>query len=95
MKLTKLSKFSHLRLRKYTKGSTNRCIHNMSPFWVDFGLEASSSHSPSKTVLTVIGARYRDMINNFFLRKLQNMHVNQKDTVTCHVAQKIIGLLLE
>ena len=59
-----------------------KCIHNVSLFGADFGLEESSDHSSSKKkntagqAITVNGARYRGMIILFFVPKLQEMDVD-------------------
>ena len=48
---------------------------------------------------TVNGARYRDMITQFFLPKLDDIDVNnmqfQQDDATCHIANERIQLLHE
>ncbi|EFN79524.1 hypothetical protein EAI_06736, partial [Harpegnathos saltator] len=47
--------------------------------------------------ITVNGARYRDMIIQFFVPKLQDMDVDdmwfQQDGATCHTARETIQLL--
>ncbi|EFN87925.1 hypothetical protein EAI_17175, partial [Harpegnathos saltator] len=50
--------------------------------------------------ITVNGARYRDMIIQFFVSKLQDMDVDdmcfqQDDGATCHTARETIQLLHE
>ncbi|CAK9813815.1 hypothetical protein ANTPLA_LOCUS7992 [Anthophora plagiata] len=79
----------------------NKCIHNVSPFRADFELEASSdtffSENAADQTITVNGARYRDMIIQFFVPKLQDMNVDdmwfQQDGATCHIARETIHLL--
>ncbi|EFN78794.1 hypothetical protein EAI_16705, partial [Harpegnathos saltator] len=49
--------------------------------------------------ITVNGARYCDMINQFFVSKLQDIDVDdmwfQQDGATCHTARETIQLLHE
>ncbi|EFN78033.1 hypothetical protein EAI_06421, partial [Harpegnathos saltator] len=68
------------------------------------GLKASSDHSSEENaagqaITAVNGARYRDMINQFFVPKLQDMDVDdmwfQQDGATCHTARETIQLLHE
>ena len=57
----------------------NKCIHNVSLFDADFGQKASSDHTffenEADQAATVNGARYRDMITQFFLPKLDDIDV--------------------
>ena len=58
----------HMRLSK------NKCIHDVSLFGADFGLEASLNEAvPS---VTVTGVPYRDMIKEFFLLELDDSDVD-------------------
>lgn len=49
------------------------------------------------TTVTVNGPRYRNMINNFVLPKLENIHIRdkwfQQDGATCQTAGKTMNLL--
>ena len=74
----------------------------MSLFGADFGQEASSDHTFLRMRLnqaaTVNSARYRDMITQFFLPKLDDDVANmwfQQDNATCYIANETIQLLHE
>ena len=57
--------------------SKNKCIHNVSLFGVDFWLEASLDlfENEAGQAVTVTGVRYRNMITQFFLPKLDDIDV--------------------
>ena len=74
----------------------------MSPFGVDFGLEAHVIgpyffENEAGEAVTITGARYLDMISQFFLSKLDDIDVTnmwfQQDGATSHTARETIQLL--
>ena len=90
-------------------GSKNPCVisekqtHKGSLFGADFGQEASSDHTFLRMRLVmqqaINGARYLDMITQFFLPKLDDIDVAnmwfQQGSATCHTANETIQLLHE
>ena len=78
----------------------NKCTYNVSLFGVDFGQETSYFfENEAGQAATVNNARYRDMITQFFLPKLDDIGVAnmwfQQDGATCHIANETIQLLHE
>ncbi|EFN87456.1 hypothetical protein EAI_00394, partial [Harpegnathos saltator] len=65
-------------------------------FWVG-GIIGPFFFDAAGQAITVNGARYRDMIIQFFVPKLQDMDVDdmwfQQDSATCHTARETIQLL--
>ncbi|EFN76234.1 hypothetical protein EAI_06029, partial [Harpegnathos saltator] len=63
-------------------------------FWAGGIIEPFFFENAAGQAITVNGARYRDMIIQFFVPKLQDMDVNnmwfQQDSATCHTARETI-----
>ncbi|XP_078032646.1 uncharacterized protein LOC144467630 [Augochlora pura] len=68
-------------------------------FWVGGIIGPFLFENAAGQAITVNGARYRDMIIQFFVPKLQDMDVDgmwfQQDGTTCHTARETIQLLHE
>ncbi|XP_078047551.1 uncharacterized protein LOC144475472 [Augochlora pura] len=68
-------------------------------FWVGGIIGPFFFENAAGQAITVNGARYRDMIIQFFVPKLQDMDVDgmwfQQDGATCHTARETIQLLHE
>ena len=77
----------------------NKCTYNVSLFGVDFGQETSYFfENEAGQAATVNNARYRDMITQFFLPKLDDIDVANmwfQQDATCHIANETIQLLHE
>ncbi|CAK9818123.1 hypothetical protein ANTQUA_LOCUS9679 [Anthophora quadrimaculata] len=74
-------------------------MQQRSGFWAGGIIGPFFFENAADQAITVNGARYRDMIIQFFVPKLQDIDVNdmwfQQDDATCHTAQETIQLLHE